>query len=90
MSKSSTESILTSLAANVRKYRQEAGLTQEKLADRLRMDVRYLQRIEKGEINISVVALIRFTNALGVSPGLLLEEADLPPPVPGRPPKRKE
>lgn len=82
-----SKSVLQSLAANIKKYRKKANLTQDRLSEMLKMDVRYLQRIEKGEINIGVELLVRCAEALSIDPGRLLEKAKLEPPKPGRPKK---
>lgn len=43
-----------------------ADLTQEELAEKAKVSLKYLQRIERGE-NFTVRSLVKFTNALGVS-----------------------
>ncbi len=64
-------------------------MTQQDLAEKVGVDVRYLQRVERGKVNIGLVALMRLAGALDVRPGLLLRKADLPAPAPGRPRGRK-
>ena len=64
-------------------------LTQEKLADELDVDVRYLQRIERGTVNVGLLTLARLASALDVTPGTLLRKATLPPPKIGRPVTRQ-
>ena len=53
--------------------RKSKGLTQEGVAERLRMAMKNYQRIEYGQ-NITLKTLARVANALGVSPADLLDE----------------
>lgn len=53
------------------------------------MDLRFLQRIERGETNISVESLVAISDSLGAEPEVLFEEAKLSPPVKGRPRRAK-
>lgn len=50
---------------NVYRLRLRAGLTQERLAERVGVDLRSLQRIEAGSWNMTVDYLDRFRAALG-------------------------
>jgi transcriptional regulator with XRE-family HTH domain len=61
------------MAANVRRIRAERGMTQEDLADRAGISVRYLGSIERGSTAATVVVLGRLARALRVKPGELLE-----------------
>jgi transcriptional regulator with XRE-family HTH domain len=54
------------LGANVRKLRQEAGLTQEELAFRSRIDLTYMGGIERGRRNPSLLVMGRIADALQV------------------------
>jgi transcriptional regulator with XRE-family HTH domain len=49
----------------IKAARVEAGLTQEKLAERSEIAPRVLQKIEAGRITILVTTLIRIRRALG-------------------------
>jgi transcriptional regulator with XRE-family HTH domain len=82
------DKLLRSIAANVRRLRHQRGMTQEQLAERAVMDLSYLQRIERAEVNLSMSKLLGMADALGLPPGLLLRAARLPPPRRGRPRKR--
>jgi DNA-binding XRE family transcriptional regulator len=62
--------------ATLRAYRQEAGLSQEKLAAKVGLDRTYVGGAERGERNVALVNLVRFAEALGIEPGQLLS---LPP-----------
>lgn len=49
--------ILKYIGANVRALRIRRGLTQEQLAERVELDPRFMQRIERGTRNFSVLTL---------------------------------
>lgn len=49
----------------VKAARIEAGMTQEKLAEKADISVRGLQKIEAGKITILITTLIRIRRALG-------------------------
>jgi len=60
------------IGANVRKYRQEAGLSQEQLALRIEIfDQGYISGLEMGRRNPTAVTLWLLAEALGVPPGQL-------------------
>jgi transcriptional regulator with XRE-family HTH domain len=73
------------LGANVQRLRRSRGLTQEQLAVRLRVDVRYLRRVERGTIDIRLVTLARLAWVFEVSASRLLRAAALPVAKAGRP-----
>jgi ribosome-binding protein aMBF1 (putative translation factor) len=79
--------VLRFIAANTRRWRLRRGLTQESLAERADLDLRFVQRIERGTTNLSVSALIALADALKVEPTALFREAKLTPARPGRPRK---
>jgi len=76
-----------SIAANVRRARQRKGLTQEQLADKAEQDVSYLQRVERGAVNLSLRVLFHLARALEVTPASLLRRAKLAAVRRGRPKK---
>ena len=78
---------LESIAANVRRLRQDAGLTQFQLAAASGVELRYVAKIEAGEANPSAMIMIRLAVALGVKPGNLFKPAKLVARGPGRPRK---
>jgi transcriptional regulator with XRE-family HTH domain len=59
-------------AANVRRLRVSAGLSQEALAERAELHRTYVSSIERGERNISLQNIFRLAEALGVDPRELL------------------
>ncbi|MCW5560001.1 MAG: helix-turn-helix transcriptional regulator [Verrucomicrobiae bacterium] len=50
----------------IRRYRKEAGLTQETLAERVDLNWRYVGEVERGEKIISIEALLRIAKAVDV------------------------
>jgi len=57
---------------NIRRLREERGLTQEKLAADAEIDLTYLGGIERGKRNPSLLVLTRIAAALTVPPASLL------------------
>lgn len=51
---------------NIRRLREERGLTQEKLAVDSEIDLTYLGGIERGRRNPSLLVMARIANALAV------------------------
>lgn len=78
--------LLRYFAANVRRLRGRAELTQAQLAEKLGMQLRALQDIEQAKVNITLATLARFARALDVRPTAMLRPAKLAPPRKGRPP----
>jgi transcriptional regulator with XRE-family HTH domain len=50
----------------IRRYRKQARLTQEELAEKADLHPVYVGEVERGEQTVSVHALIRIAKALGV------------------------
>jgi transcriptional regulator with XRE-family HTH domain len=63
-SRSSLSLELKKFGANVRRERMGIGMTQEKLAERADLNIRTVQKIEAGNINILVTTLFRLQQAL--------------------------
>lgn len=61
-----TDAVLTALGRVVRAARDRADLTQEDLADRSKIDVKRIQRIEAGTVNVTVKTLVKIATALDV------------------------
>lgn len=59
---------------NVRKFREELGLSQEALAFEAKLHRTYLSGVERGVRNPTVVVLEKIAKALKVSSAGLLEE----------------
>jgi hypothetical protein len=61
------------LAANVRRLREGAGLTLEEAAHRAGLHWRHWQKVEAGEVNLTLASLVRLAGALGVEAAGLFE-----------------
>lgn len=61
------ESILSSLANNVRRLRKLASLSQEELAFQCEIDRTYISKLERGVANPSLLILARIADVLKVS-----------------------
>jgi transcriptional regulator with XRE-family HTH domain len=62
------------VARNIRRLRQERGLTQEELAVRIRITRNYVGMIERQENSPTVAMLERIAKALGIEPARLFDE----------------
>lgn len=60
-------SIQKALGRRVRAARVEAGLTQEEAASRSKIDYKRWQRIESGDVNMTVRTLVRVASVLDTS-----------------------
>jgi transcriptional regulator with XRE-family HTH domain len=81
--------VLGYVGANVRRLRLAKGLTQEALAEAAELDLRFLQRVERGQTNVGVAVIVGLADALEVPPGALFRKAVLPEVKPGRPRKAR-
>lgn len=73
------------LGGNVQRLRLRRGWTQEYLAELASIDLSYAQRVERGEINVTLSSLANFADAFGVQPGQLLRAGKPPLIKRGRP-----
>lgn len=64
-------------AKNLKLFRLEKDISQEKLADLCNLHRTYLGSVERGERNISIDNIEKIAKALEVSPSLLLEDTKL-------------
>lgn len=60
------EIVLKSVGTNVRRIRIEKGLTMEQVANYAEIEYRQLGRIERGEINTTIISLLRIADVLKV------------------------
>jgi transcriptional regulator with XRE-family HTH domain len=60
----------------IRVSREEAGMTQEELADKARMHRTYLSDIERGSRNVSLINIERLATALTISISQLFQRVD--------------
>jgi transcriptional regulator with XRE-family HTH domain len=65
------------LGLRVRSLRRARGWTLEALAERADLDLKHLQKIEAGSLNVTLVTIVRISTGLGVSLGQLFEETSL-------------
>ena len=65
------------LGSVIRKKRQELNYSQEAFADQCGVHRTYMGAIERGERNISLMNIIKVSNALNMKPSKLLELAKL-------------
>ncbi len=59
--------IIVRVGFNIRKIREEKGLTQEKLAAKADLHRAYIGQIERGEKNIGLINLEKIAKALDVN-----------------------
>ncbi|QTH24760.1 MULTISPECIES: helix-turn-helix domain-containing protein [Sphingomonadaceae] len=64
------------VAANIRRFRKERGLSQQDFAYDIEMDRTYFGGIERGERNVSIDNIERIAKGLNISPHLLLQEPE--------------
>ena len=61
---------------NVRRIRQQVGLSQEELAFRAKLHRTYISSIERGVRNVSVENIFAIAGALEVQPGELMKSVE--------------
>lgn len=66
------------LAANLRRYRRAAGLSQEELAHRAEIDRTYISALERCVYAASIDVLESLAKQLGVEPAELLRPTEPP------------
>lgn len=62
----------SSIGVRIKKAREDAGYTQEKLAELTDVGVQYLAKLETGKVGISLPNFMVFCRVLGVSADYLL------------------
>lgn len=65
---------LKKVGSNLRRIRKEKGFSMENLAYEAEIEYRQLGRIERGEINTSIISLLRICETLQVEMKVLFEE----------------
>jgi len=63
---------LKQIGLNLRSHREVLRMTQEQLAEKADLHDRTLGKIERGELNFSILILIRLCVALSISPDKIL------------------
>jgi transcriptional regulator with XRE-family HTH domain len=67
---------LAALGEAMRQLRQEAGLSQEQVAELAETDLSQVGGIERGVRNPSYITLLRLASALGTTVGVIASRAD--------------
>lgn len=57
-----------------KEYRVKNKLTQEKIAEKLEISVKYISRVENGTGGVKVETLVNYMNILGISPNVIFEK----------------
>lgn len=57
-----------------KEYRLKNNLTQENIAEKLEISVKYISRIENGTGGVKVETLVNYMNILGISPNVIFEK----------------
>lgn len=60
------KALLVNIGNNVRRIRQEKNLSMEQLANKAEIEYRQLGRIERGEINTTVLSLHKIAKGLEI------------------------
>lgn len=68
---------LVALGAAIRGVRTRSGVSQEALALFADIDRSYLGGIERGEVNLALINIVKIAGGLGVSVAALMQEAEL-------------
>lgn len=64
------------MARNLRQARHDKKLTQEELAHRAGLSMRYVGAIERGDVSASVTVLGQIADALGMEPAELVKRPE--------------
>ena len=68
--------LLKKFGDRVQSLRNQAGISQEKLAEMAEMHRTYISGIERGERNVSLINIMRLASALNVSVSKLMKGID--------------
>lgn len=68
------DKLLKALAANVKRHRKLAGISQEELAFQCEIDRTYISKLERGVANPSLLILARVAKVLKVGIGDLVRD----------------
>jgi XRE family transcriptional regulator, regulator of sulfur utilization len=83
--KERAEAVMSDVGARIAEVRRDRGWTQQEAADRLRIEVQSMQRIERGGSNLTIRTLVKIANCLGVRTKSLFDEPTARERRPGRP-----
>ncbi len=68
------ENIDERIGKQVNKYRKSRNLTQEQLAEKLKVSVNFITLLENGKTGVKLETLIKLSDALYVTPNDLLQD----------------
>ena len=68
------EDLRRRLAANVRAARKAAGLAVKAASERAEIHWRHWQKVEAGEVNVTLQTVVRIGDALNIDPADLIRE----------------
>ena len=69
---------LANLGQTVQELRKELGWNQQRLADLADLDRTYISAVEHGKQNLTLGAIVKLADALGVELGRLMSDTDKP------------
>jgi len=78
------ELTVKNIGRRIGEIRKKKGWTQQELADRAKVGVAYISKLEMG-LNLTVHSIVKFSNVLQVPPGALFESPNKRQVLPGRP-----
>jgi transcriptional regulator with XRE-family HTH domain len=81
------EHLIRDVGRRVAELRRDAGWTQAELAATADVSLKYIQRIEAGDANLTLRSLAKIANTFSVSVPALLEKPSSRQAGPGRPPR---
>jgi len=61
------------LGEQIRELRDSRGLTLEQASAQMDVDLKHLQKVEGGQLNVTLVTLLRIADGLNVAPASLFE-----------------
>ncbi|HVU09607.1 MAG TPA: helix-turn-helix transcriptional regulator [Verrucomicrobiae bacterium] len=54
------------IGENIRRFRKERGMTQEKLAEKANLHSVYISQVERADRAVTIETLLKITKALGI------------------------
>lgn len=69
-----TESANLTIGNKVKNFRNQAGLTQQELADRAELTKGFISQLERGQVSPSIVTLLDLIECLGTTPAEFFKE----------------
>lgn len=66
---------LVALGTAIRQIREALGWSQEQLAERVELHRTYIGGVERGERNLCLLNILAIAEAMGISPGRLIDRA---------------